>query len=530
MKLSLRLVGLLFLIAGLPEVYAHIDREEYKEVLKQSHLKYLDHVAAQANPTRSFEALEELDLCYKNITEGSNLLASIIPASSEATKAQAQADWTIFIMIEARNNLSAFAAKNLQDIARVGSSSRVNIVVQWHQYNQEGLWRYKLSGNKIELDIVAEDESASDPAQNLMSFVEWGAQKYPANHNFLILWNHGMGISEPAWGNMPIKLANQQAQNANPRAVINGITTLDNEAAAAAEAEEELEKMDDVSQQRGIMFDEENKIYMTNHDLSRALSYITGTVLKKPFDVIGMDACFMAMVEVGYQIRDYSTYFVASQEVELAQGWNYPDLLTPFMILPHTPLQTATRIVQAYEKYYRGKTHLYTQSVMSLANVSTLKGSIDNVANCLRDCMKQHGSAMRQIIRKARSSCLQYSSPAFIDLHSFYTALLTTLDEPAVIASQALPANIKKRPKGQNKVLESSALTSTSVQALRVAVQNGFDALSNTIVANTASNYLSRSRGASIYYPRYSIEERYPHTDFGKNSAWTLFLQESLAA
>ena len=49
--------------------------------------------------------------------------------------------------------------------------------------------------------------------------------------------------------------------------------------------------------------------------LSYALSQIKD-VLGQKIDLVGMDACLMAMVEVAYEIKDYVNILVASQETE----------------------------------------------------------------------------------------------------------------------------------------------------------------------------------------------------------------------
>ncbi|MEK7434539.1 MAG: clostripain-related cysteine peptidase [Cyanobacteriota bacterium] len=42
-------------------------------------------------------------------------------------------------------------------------------------------------------------------------------------------------------------------------------------------------------------------------------------------DLIGFDACLMGSIEVAKTVKDFSSYMVASEELEPAHGWNYTD-------------------------------------------------------------------------------------------------------------------------------------------------------------------------------------------------------------
>ncbi|MBN1591683.1 MAG: hypothetical protein JW941_00380, partial [Candidatus Coatesbacteria bacterium] len=73
------------------------------------------------------------------------------------------------------------------------------------------------------------------------------------------------------------------------------------------------------------------------------------------FDLIGMDACLMGMVEVGYQIRDYCTVMVSSEESVPWDGWDYTFLEQMGPGSDYSPKETATLIVNyAYDSYNDG--------------------------------------------------------------------------------------------------------------------------------------------------------------------------------
>ena len=50
-------------------------------------------------------------------------------------------------------------------------------------------------------------------------------------------------------------------------------------------------------------------------------------------DVVGADACLMAMIEVAGELASSTDFFVASQDLEPGDGWPYDELLTDWNAL-----------------------------------------------------------------------------------------------------------------------------------------------------------------------------------------------------
>lgn len=61
--------------------------------------------------------------------------------------------------------------------------------------------------------------------------------------------------------------------------------------------------------------DDSSKDFLDNSELQWAFQQ-AALATGETVDIIGMDACLMAMVEVAYQLRNNATFLVASQEVE----------------------------------------------------------------------------------------------------------------------------------------------------------------------------------------------------------------------
>ena len=161
--------------------------------------------------------------------------------------------------------------------ARFGDNVRIIVLTggckQWktqgisNDVNQ--IYQVK-SGSVTRLEANFGKKAMTDPT-NLSDFIKYCAQKYPADRNFLILWDHGGGSVS------------------------------------------------------GYGYDEKN-----SSSGSMNLAGIN-TALKSAgmtFDIIGFDACLMATAETALMLDNYGDYLIASEETEPGIGWYYTNWLT----------------------------------------------------------------------------------------------------------------------------------------------------------------------------------------------------------
>jgi hypothetical protein len=101
-------------------------------------------------------------------------------------------------------------------------------------------------------------------------------------------------------------------------------------------------------------------------------------------DLIAMDACNMAMLEVAYDISHFAGIMVASEEAVPGTGFRYDSILGN---LASTPSQgasdLATTMVATYSSEYASTTEGFTISAIDLTKVSTLKDSVSQLADVL---------------------------------------------------------------------------------------------------------------------------------------------------
>jgi hypothetical protein len=331
-------------------------------------------------------------------------------------------------------------------------------------------------------------------AQDLIEFSKFTVDKFPAQNYGFIFWNHGIGILDPEWNNLHNFVVNPTVLSQSQRIQIEGIT-----------------KSFDSNLQRGILFDIKNRNYLKNEGLTYALSHITSRIIGKKFAVIGMDACLMSMLEVFYQIRNFSDYSVASEEVELASGWNYYPFLNSLSTnCTMNPKELAQNIVLSFEAFYKNKTKFYTQSAIDLEGIDFLKQNLDQIIANFLLCCKINSSKMKRCVKNARKSCFELSIPFYIDLHSFYSEL----------KKQICSIDIKEKNKN------TQLTNSQAYKDLKDSISLGIELIDNTVISNVTSIYLSRAKGISIYFPKKYIDPSYLKTHFAQESLWLNFLKK----
>lgn len=77
---------------------------------------------------------------------------------------------------------------------------------------------------------------------------------------------------------------------------------------------------------RSLLKDETSMMVMSFKELERALCDVKD-VLEGKLDILGFDSCVMGMVEIAYELRDFTRVLVAPQDFTPASGWNYQEML-----------------------------------------------------------------------------------------------------------------------------------------------------------------------------------------------------------
>ena len=210
---------------------------------------------------------------------------------------------------------------DLNEAEKVGSSGLVKIVAQIDRYNGgfsgDGNWtgtkRFLISRdnnlgklNSQEIADLGELNMASE--QTLIDFATWAIQTYPSDKYVLILSDHGMGWPG-GWTDPSPKSSGDQSTPLGTRVG--------------------------------------NMLYL--NQLDNALGQIrTKTGIDK-FELVGLDACLMAQLEVFTALEPHARYAVASEEVEPSLGWAYAGFLKQLVENPNmSGAELGRAIVQDY--------------------------------------------------------------------------------------------------------------------------------------------------------------------------------------
>ncbi len=201
--------------------------------------------------------------------------------SNGSTEAAAPKKWTVMLWSNSDNNLYRFLQTDIDEAEKVGSTENMNVLVQTDHRPKGGeAVRMKLQTNNIPgvgspvLEKLGQN-NMGDPKE-LSKFIQWGMEKFPAEHYMVILSDHGA-----AWP--------------------------------------------------GACQDEGSNGWMTTPMIQEGLMDAQQATGKK-VDVLGFDACLMANTEVMHQLKDTADFIVASEETEGGAGWQYNRVLSKPML------------------------------------------------------------------------------------------------------------------------------------------------------------------------------------------------------
>ena len=394
---------------------------------------------------------------------------------------------------------------DLNEAERVGSSDQVHIVAQIDRYrgaySGDGDWtstrRYYVTQdsdlNAIHSEVAADlGEVNMASGDSLRDFVVWAAKTFPADHYVLILSDHGMG-----WPGGWTDPTSSGTKESAPIASLLG-----------------------------------NALYLD--ELDRALGEIRQQSGIEQFDIIGMDACLMAQIEVAAALAPHARYFIASEETEPALGWAYTGFLQALVDNPGiAPADLSRLVVQSYivddqrivdegarADFLRQGSPLgglfgassisaqdlarqlgrdITMSAIDLQRVPALMESLNTLAYQMQNTEQTAVASARNYAQSFTNVFGRKTPPSYIDLGNFVAILLRQENDPA----------------------------------LQEAGQAVLEALGETVIAEKHGRGKRGASGLAIYFPNSTLY-RSPYTGaqsyttvagrFAADSLWDDFL------
>lgn len=256
------------------------------------------------------------------------------------------AAWTVLVYLDGDNNLEPDAITDFLEMAEVGSSDELKIVVQLDRISSSDSWDDSSAGNwegtkrflvergmrPTESAALADlgEQNMGDPAV-LADFIEWGVTSYPAQRYALILWDHGA-----SW----LGIASDDTDDGDS---------------------------------------------LTLPELSSALSTAQERTGFGKLDLIGFDACLMAQLDVFQAVEPYGLVAVASAELEPNDGWAWDAWLRALADDPQQDaFAIAPVIVETYIDYFDGSgIDDITLSAFDLGKIPALSDRVDALADAM---------------------------------------------------------------------------------------------------------------------------------------------------
>ena len=314
------------------------------------------------------------------------LILTVIFLASFATHLYAAnnslADWTLIIFMSSDNDLSAAALDDVDEMSKIGSTERVNVIVLRDSLDSGTHTKvYHIQKGK---PLVVKNFGANIDTGNwheLVDLFKLAQEQFPAQKYMVTVWNHGNG-----W-----------------------------------------EKNSKNKLQKGIAYDDNSGNNITTKQLGDALREIS-LLRGKKLELFSTDACLMQMVEVAYEFKDYVDYFAASEEVEPGQGWPYREILSAITKKPEMgALELGQTISRLYVDSYKNGTQEGDLATFSVVALPELSAAVDTLPN-LVEALSNLGSLRPRFFDNLKLA-QSYDSPEYVDLLDFISNVRPVLSK-----------------------------------------------------------------------------------------------------
>ena len=333
--------------------------------------------------------INTVDLLGIDIPVVQPLTKPVVVEMDDKSVAKTVKEWTIMTYVSAKNDLEKNGLGDINEMEKVGSTDKINIVVEIGRMSGQekdtridGDWTgtrrlYIKKDNdtsRITSPIIKNlGKTNMGDWKELVKFVKWAKENYPAKRYALIVWSHGTGWLE---GN-PVP-------------------------------------------DKGISFDKETGNNIDTPQLAKALAKV-GEI-----DIYASDACLMQMASVVYEIGTSADYIIGSEENAPGKGYSYDDFLDPLKSKPTmSSFDLSKKIVSSYVSFFSG----YTQSVIDTAEIRYLPVFTNQFVNSV---MKAN---LKKEVKIARYEAQKYSIADSRDMYDFVRLVVASTSNSAVKSS-----------------------------------------------------------------------------------------------
>jgi len=318
--------------------------------------------------------------------------------------------WTVLVYMDADNSLDDVAKYNIKQMEEVGSGKNLNVIVQLDTIDNTTRRLFIEKGHVKLIEDLGEQDMAN--GSTLVSFLEWSIKNFPADHYFLILWDHGGGF-----------------KNLN---------------------------------KRGIFQDTTSNTIMSIKTLQDAINKAI-TKTKQHFDIIGFDDCLMGMLEIAYEIKNEGDIMIASESTEPVNGWNYTYILDNISRSPNiSPYTLARSVVDDYYQNYSDRMVDLTLSAIKLGEIDNLSRAIYELSNNLLVNIENDNITIYNTINNILDNVTRVdeNGNGIIDSNDSYIDLLSFLN--LVANNGNLPVSLRNIAKKGEDLYNKAVFASVS--------------------------------------------------------------------
>jgi hypothetical protein len=385
---------------------------------------------------------------------------------------RAKKPWTCLFYLCGDNYLAKDVEDDFREICAAGAAPNVHVAVQIDR--PTGATRYVLAERRhrrppppeIELGNV----NTGDPAA-AVDFLAWGMREFPSARLSIIL-------SGPGLPTMPARSGKVEARP------------------------DELFT---------LFADETSKDALNAAELRHLFQESLRRARRQRVDVVGLDSCSHAFLEVAYQLEGLTDILVAAQTFLPGQGWPYERLLTEWRRQrPDTSGSLARLFVYEVIAAYRRKRNLppIALSAIDLRALDQVARSLDTLTLGLMQCLGD--KAVLTALKDTRRRAQGIEWPENMDL----VELLS-------LAEQML----RRRATGASNVFGEKA-RATSLVDLFARTRSVIRGEAGGPPLVLASESLARQplHGVSIHFPRSLAGSSYLDLRFARKVHWAALL------
>ena len=347
-------------------------------------------------------------------------------------------NWTLMVYISADDVLANFAVESLKQLKQAADKDMVVFAQFDPNVPGKSVSRYVFNDtkkdelsieNNVLLPRLRRGLDMTEP-QHLKSFVNIATAQCPAKHFALVLWGHG-----------PELLFDDDAPSGAPPS---------------------------------------KRKYLTPANLRKALEgtdLVKGKLGNAKLDIVAIDACCGALLELAIALQGCSTYLIASQDEVPDASFPYEHLLAK--LKPNCTADdvepVAKMLPTAYEEAFQDYISTpanglfgITLSTVNLQKIDTITAELKPLVTALLDAVKN--PALRKKILAARSKSHDFEFGLFVDLFDFCDQLGFALGDNSVLAHAC---------KNMQTVIDDK----------------------QCIIANQGGENSARCHGISVYFP-----------------------------